>query len=567
MTRKGPYLLTTSVCTTPFDYVYNGEFECLSGHQFWVNGRVDFGTPDVVDRFYKTRFGPTFDMPFCVWANCDTNLSRMCIRLTMSRCPERPGYHALLQNNQRIFYMAHDAALEPLRLLYLRVFEDYTLRFEELEANYANCHEKKQLRIGARDDLHESGLMYNNLDTWLKGKHREFAYVTWKLKLMEYTKWERMPRGICDLAVQASLVGMMPMEYMKRAQEAEPFYYRGGVMYFCKSPKYDSLVRLFSELYLPEYRYVFVYFSDDSCLSYWDGSDVKYHNIDIAKCDASQTPALFDMLESFFPERMREEFRVLRAQCCAPLKLHSTFNRKLFVLLRPLFEKLYSGSTVTTAINNMACILIGMAIADLDRITPEGIRQAAESAGYIITGYEPLRCFQEIQFLKHSPVWDGKMWQPLLNLGVLLRLSGGCNGDLPGSGPLKPRGETFQKLLLQGAYPRTHCRLIDLMKSVVQHAGPCKQAQDAVDSLLKYKKDGSEPDIYLDMDEIMVRYGVGKSDSVRFVETFGRCGFGDTYTCPVGQRIMKVDYDMDMTPIGNKWDGIVEYPRPERIGA
>jgi len=162
-----------------------------------------------------------------------------------------------------------------------------------------------------------------------------------------------------------------------------------------------------------------------------------------------------------------------------PIRVYDLGQRKAYVELENIDNDptLYSGSTVTTSVNNFASLMIGHAISESNAETPEEIIAAARSVGYIIT-LERCELIEDIQFLKHSPVLDDTgEWRPLLNIGVLLRLSGTCTGDLPGSKnqSLGSRGSTFQRALLQGAFPRSSFPLIDNMKHVVKGADCAKK--------------------------------------------------------------------------------------------
>jgi hypothetical protein len=132
---------------------------------------------------------------------------------------------------------------------------------------------------------------------------------------------------------------------------------------------------------------------------------------------------------------------------------------------------LYSGSCLTTLINCLANILIGMAIADCEFpevcdpfIVTDILRASILETGYIVT-MDYCEYDEDLQFLKHSPILTTSgHYQPMLNLGVLLRASGSCKGDVPGRGDLSTRFRDFQASLLQGMYPRSHCLVVDNMK-------------------------------------------------------------------------------------------------------
>ena len=429
-------------------------------------------------------------------------------------------------------------------------------------ANYNKPHEKRQLRELAVAELHESGLFALDSDTWLKGKNRGRVYCTWKLKLMEWAKTGKLPRSIVDLGVNASLAGFMLMEYLKICQSECPIYYKGGVMYFCKSPKREVLKKFFNELNQLPWRYMFLYFSDDSVLAYWYQGKPYYHNIDISKCDASHTEATFTALREFLPPWLHSDFKCLRDQCAAPLRVVSTWDRNKRVELRPHTVKSYSGATPTTAINNVANTTICMAIADLDEITPFSIVPAAETCGYIVTGEQPIE-FEKVQFLKHSPVRVGDEYEPLLNLGVFLRLMGSCKMDLPGRGDLLPRALEFQASLVKSAYPTSRFTLVNMMLRNLVNVEIRREISEHVEKLLQYKVEQScEAIVHFSDEEICKRYDVPCAQFINMSNTLGNATYGQEYRCDVSDAILRLDYDMDPSATEDPmWDGLVHEPR------
>lgn len=511
-------------------------------------------------------FGPCIATNGVTWARNDTGLSRALTRLTKTREPGNVGYHHRLQCNQRLAFRMVADELEHLRSLYHSYFEEYTDKDTEIHLHHADPHEKRLARIHAWDELTQSGQRHYSEDCWLRGKYRERAYVTYKMKPEEVAKPPpKYSRGIGDMGCPASLAGYRLMEFLKVAMDAERVVVNDCLFVFCKSPKTTELQRHFAELHSPGYRFMLLYFSDDSVLAAWDDGQLRWYNLDISSCDASHTEVLFFMLRAILPDRLRVDFDVLYEQCRAPIRLRSTYSKSLRVLLRPLFAKLYSGSTVTTAINNMACLLIGFMLSRFERINPQTIRHAAELAGYVLTGTEGFTVFEEVQFLKHSPVWTGDHWHPVLNLGVLLRLSGVCKRDLPGRGLLLPRARAFQKSLLRGAYPRLSCTLVDSMKATVADAIEIPEIDAYIEKELAFKLE-PDGDLVVVTDAALARrYSITGSELAAFSRLFGSMGFGDHLNHDVASRILARDYDLLCTELPvPSWDGCVFQPSAVR---
>jgi hypothetical protein len=204
---------------------------------------------------------------------------------------------------------------------------------------------------------------------------------------------------------------------------------------------------------------------------------------------------------------------------------------------------LYSGSTITTAINNIANIAIGVSIAECEYKGELDICTAAERAGYIITGCQPLEYPEDIQFLKHSPIRDiHGVYQPMLNFGVLIRASGTCKGDLPGRGPLIDRAQTFQRSLLRSAYPKTNFRFLDIMKSVVGVG----ETYIVDDFCYKVVDKEEFPPYTASDDSIRLRYRLDDLDYAEICE-FASCGYSQFMHNYGISKILQLDYGLSTT--------------------
>jgi len=522
--------------------VWNDEFVVTHGHQYFDRGVLDFKcNPNTLDCTYRTVFGPSAPHAFDMYADNDNNVAQAIWRLCGKREPGNPGVHELLRVNQRTFLQTHAQVFGSLSELYKSHFPAYIVASEEVAAHVHDPHPKKVLREEAWTELIDSGEGYLS-STWLRGKR-----VRWKMKRDEWAKPGKKPRMIADLGVAASLRGFRVTEYMKRAQSSENFRYKGGVMAFCKSPDPGEMAKHFMNLINPPGRYYFVYFSDDACLSYRYNGRVYFHNLDISSCDASHTGALFDTLINITPEPFKNEMRLLVAQCASKLRIISRTDPKRLVDLVPREPKLYSGSTLTTAINNVANISICMAIADLDQIRPELIAGAAATAGYIVTGVEPLEFPEDLQFLKHSPVRDSEgYWRAMLNFGVFARASGTCRGDLPGPSTMSllQRGKAFQHALLRGAYPTVRANVIDTMRETYALDYSLDELSASIVTPLEEKTRWT-PSFKVDEASFMRRYRMTPADHEELLD-FAKHGYGFSCGYPVLDKILVKDYGLGL---------------------
>lgn len=516
-----------------------------------MDGRIRFPDPTPFelslckkDGSYYSFFGPCVADSGVVYGNTNHNVSLGLERLTKIRVPLLYGFDQYLQCQQKQYISTLTAFINKLQKSYGPTFFDYLNMVDECEEHYADQHQKKQLRIAARADILEENLYFNH--TW-QSRGRKTEY---KLKTMEVAKPGKIPRLIGDLGVHASLQGFRLTSFMKKAMANNVIHHNEGIIQFCPTPDPFCLEEVFDKLINPPGRFYFVLFSDDSCLAYRSGNKVLRFNVDISSCDASHTESLFMAMRSLFPVELQAEVDQLIDQCRAPITVYDRNTplgtRRRKVTLKPKTPRLYSGSTLTTIINNVANIIIAHSISASEITCGEDIIKAAARTGYIVT-CEDCDDWHKLQFLKHSPVRcsDGVV-RPLLNIGVLLRLSGRCKGDLPGSKkiPMKERARAFQASLLHGAYPKARFTLIDKMKA---NAGaPTPLYDDFVAPLLSYKVvDRVEyPVFHVPSHELWQRYGLDALQIAELECEFASCSYGDHYQASGTNRVLECDYGL-----------------------
>jgi hypothetical protein len=494
------------------------------------------------DGTYRTRFGPCVEHNGQILRNSNHNM-RLAMRRLLGVRKGDVKADRDLRKSQILFFAKHQHIIDELCTLYAPHFDDYTTMLEEAENHHDDPHQKKDLRIQAWQDLVQSGNIAD--DIWMFMG----CYVLLKLKKDEYAKFFKIGRVIGDLKVPASLQGFRVTEALKNAQNREPYHYNGGVIYFCKKPAYYELKYVFSELLAPTGRFFIALFSDDSCYSVrLPNGNVFRANLDISKCDASHGPAVFDAYSRLATGNAGDDLDILVSQCKMPSRVYDLADRKNYVEIQPVSPKLLSGSTLTTSLNNLSVLMIGVSIADSFAHDETTIKLAAAKVGYILT-VNACECFEDIQFLKHSPVLDifGE-WQPLLNIGVLLRLSGTCKGDLPGRGPISERARAFQHALLRGAYPRAHFPLIDNMKSTCSdvNAKMLQAATTKIDQVLRYKVDHSRDDVVLHFHsaDVYRRYRLTHQQTQHLDNVFGLSDYRHFYNSSGATAILQKDYEL-----------------------
>jgi hypothetical protein len=426
------------------------------------------------DTFYRTQFGPCVRTDAVTYGRSRIDICLAIRRLTAVAKPELPGEAERNARNQIAFISEEQEFLEQLSVLYGPRCLEYKGYIQELNEHYADPHPKRFLRIAGMERVLSEG--FEPEDLWLK-------YCTYKFKPGERARPGKYGRMVGDMGIEASLQGFRTTKYIKEAMAMEDITIDGRWrIRFVPSPRSEVLQETFEKLINPPEQGFFVYFSDDSCFSIRrpDGSIFR-GNLDIASCDASHGPKLFEALVTIAPPGLREDIARLCRQCTVPIRVYDIdpdsgkYDRRRYCQLKPKSPRLYSGATITTLINNLASILIYLSICrEIDRgeeISADGISRAAALAGYFITIVDASEQIELLQFLKHSPARDiHGIWRALVNFGVFLRSTGSCIRDLPtGTGgsaksTIAQRAGAFQDAIVRCTFPRVNSPAIQCLR-------------------------------------------------------------------------------------------------------
>lgn len=390
-------------------------------------------------------------------------------------------------------------------------------------------HEKRQLRLQAWEELNLSGAVGDPV--WLKS-------VNWKFKKDEVAKPGKYGRIIVDLGVSASLQGAAWADHAKHQLGDRDIPVGKGHFHFATSPNPAAIIECLQKVKEPPGEWYLLVFSDDACFGARSDGKVSYGNLDISTCDASHTAHMFELLFAAFrcPEEIR---KALMLQVMAPIRIHNPHNRRETILLRPTEPYLQSGITITTVLNVLAWYTIAHSF-EMHALEPVS---SAREVGYIVE-YQPCSKFQELQFLKMSPMLDSTgQWRAVLNLGVILRASGTCRGDLPGRGPIGPRALQFQSALMNGLLstidypplsplnPRTTTEVLDLRK---------------VGGVLQFLElTGSERHSY-NREQFYQRYSLSGDEIAEFEGLTNQLGLGMTVYSHVVAKVLTADYGLSV---------------------
>lgn len=502
---------------------------------------------------YKTFHDFSFYHTGLIYSNSTSNLERALTRLTSRRFEEGmpPEYDVELRDNQlncypslsRCFRRYHDFYFVSLRD---RIFSNTRLigsHQDEVKKNAYEVHAKREPRIRAYNYILESGGF---------GEGVFVKEVKGKVKYIEFAKPGKYPRLVNDLTCEGSLYGGFLAKIVKHAFEGElNFNSRGKTVRseFIAHPEIDSITRVFTRLINPEKTVEFYYHSDDSCISIQCEDGIYFGNVDISSCDASNGEYIFKICEYICS--LDPSLRLVMAgcieQCRKKLKLRNPgSNREKFVI-KPKIPVEYSGSVLTTLLNNIANSLIVQAVfARVCRSRnlrvsemPNLIRLAASDVGYIVTCVSP-KTYHGLQFLKHSPVMSSLGLTANLNAGVILRMLGQCDGDLPGRGDIVTRARAFNSALIQGV---VHSGQTTLLKTLQEKLPPQVAPKKFVMPQLPVRSMGLAKGDIPDS-ELCARYSMQPYELEELYHYIRNASFGDKIFCSAVSKILRLDYGL-----------------------
>lgn len=456
-------------------------------------------------------------------------------RLNGCRVPTHPNplyKDKWLRRQQKIFLRDNPEILEYLGKVVRPAMACTGSMVREAEEHYDDPHPKRMLRVQAMEEMKCKGTSGEPL--WLKS-------VLYKCKTDEIAKLRKVIRMIGDLGVLASLQGFVYTAVMKDAM-CTRHEVEGGIIWIFKKAASAQIQQLFREATNPPGRFIAGIFSDDMLLSIRHGKTVKRYNLDISKCDKSHTGAMFECMIALCGNQGHEMKRIVD-QCALPVRIHDQNEKSRYVILKPKGHVLYSGSTLTTAINNVSSFHIIVQCVRRYDGTVASLHAASEEVGYIIS-VEECHKLQDMQFLKYSPVIDTKgEIRALLNIGVLYRASGVCRGDLPGRGKIETRARDFQAGLLKCTYPQvTFPHLITLRKTA---RGKAERFENIIAKGYEYKIDetGAEGFSVTD-EEVFRRYDLTPGQFLQCLE-FGTLDFGEVTSEEGPLIVLKKDYGLE----------------------
>jgi len=386
-------------------------------------------------REYMTVFGPWFHISGLTFSGSGVGEYKTGVA-RMFAVRKDAAYSAMLTRNQHQLSRRLRQKLFCFKKHLHRHYhdEDYETSFPEW---LFAPHAKKKLRLSTFERSCAA-----------RGDHVEYdRSVKYKLKPFELLK-QGKKRAIGDLGAMRTNATAWSVTQFKAAWENR--HIDGNyTIEFVARPDKGSLKQVFANLMgVSKGKVFYNYFSDDCNVAAGCADGNFYCNGDIEKCDASHFTPMFKILENLLttdcshkPTRTAKAIKRAISYLFKPLVVVNKYNHKQRCKYEFNSARLYSGSILTTLVNNCANLCIALALSlrcpDPGQVTraefAEMYRKSAEDCGYIMK-VNVCDKPEDLQFLKHSPVrTETGDYTPIVNIGTYLRGFGKTYGDLNGS--------------------------------------------------------------------------------------------------------------------------------------
>jgi len=466
---------------------------------------------------YRSFFGPYVAHKGTIYCDSDNNINKAFTRLGSIAASTRDEEDVLIFNQEQFFTQ---------NKLFLRRLDLIKLEFERIVLDM-NCYDEFYNYIHAPHKLRKQRIQaFERLISDGRLLHKTFVdVVIGKLKLIEWAKPAKYPRLINDFTIVGSLLGGFVAKLVKQAM-SNKISEDNFSTHFIASPQKEALHDAFHSLHFLQNELTFVYYSDDASFSDKNGK----WNMDIKSCDRSNHKPVFDALQfitgnSEFSHYMKRTIK----QCTLPIKVKRDGVK---VRLKPTEPTLYSGSVLTTIINNLANLAIACSIFSNNDIS---VKDASMKAGYLVT-LEECKIPEDVQFLKHSYSLINGSITPWLNLGVVMRFIGNCKYDLGQRGSIEKRAKDFNYSLIEAIQ---HGGSNEVVKAYRQIFSGGKLVN--IDAHKPYF-DFSGCDI--DTNYIIRRYKCTENHVQEFISLIKQSGFGDQISCYFTRVVMSKDYGL-----------------------
>jgi len=408
---------------------------------------------------------------------------------------------------------------------------EFTTYEDALKAFTEEVHPKRELRRRAHDETYANGREYHETN---------IESCTIKFKSHEFAKDKKKGRMIGDLTSPGCIVAGPAIAKTKEAF-ITPYTTCDHNMMFIKSADVGNLSAAMNTLLFDDCNQA-LYHSDDSCVGVQTSEGRICWNLDIASCDVSHGPKIFELALELTEDSDMAHQCVMKgvAQCHLPAIIPNPYNRHEKIKLLHDIAVLFSGSVLTTLINNIATSLIYLRFFYLLRKrvlsreeTEWLLIEAAQDMGYVVT-LEACMTPEDVQFLKHSPVMTVDGYKAVLNIGVILRTLGQCVGDIPVKGyknNLPGAAQAYSAGVVAGwEHAGNHSLLATLREKYPN--GTAILGDKAINKVTEF----------LDDADIVRRYGLPESELRDFLKCLREAKLGDEIHSHFADVVMKKDY-------------------------
>lgn len=473
----------------------------------------------------RVTYGWCFAHESVILSNTVPNLEQALHRLIAVRKGERPGHDRCLRDAQILMLRMYSQGMKEWMndVDPMTWYEDVIAQADEL---VVKPHPKKQLRIATWQECHLNGL--HGKQAWM------YRTVTWKLKLMEWARFGKIGRIIVDLGTAASLQGGTMCEKIKEWQ-SKPRERNGCYIQFIKKSTYSELKGMFDKLLSSLYRFMIFIFSDDAMACVYDGLNRRWLELDISSCDKSHTEEMF--LSYFDVCNVPDVYRgIFREQIMANIIVRNPEVQSEKIELVPLNMYLQSGSGLTTSLNTHCWMFLFYVVSELGVSDVNDILQVFADCGYDIT-CEIREKFEQCTFLKHNPVICSccGQYQPVMNIGAILRASGVAKFTFPGKGSLEEKAINHQSCVMNG-----------LLKGVINDTLSMLNPQTTNEEVISYYAQFRDPETHHFSDEnLFARYEFSAIDISQLrSDILSVSRLGMTCYSEQADRIFRRDYGM-----------------------
>jgi hypothetical protein len=422
-------------CDAPFEYAwkFNHRYSIVSGHKYFSQEtglHFTSSFPSTIHRplKYVTRFGFSFAYNGIMYGNFNNVIRNMVSRHFKVKVPEdkknQPevplldfaDFDAELRYNQKVFLDVH---MKRYVDWFLCEYGEHDYNFDLREAALLladEAHFKRMLRLAGVDELHCSA-------AWVR--KRWVDIIEWKLKYIEIAKISKDGRVIVD----CNVINSLPRVHFANSFKlftADKMVTRGDIkLIFRSSPDPVKIHEVFRAIDAFNGGVLIQNFSDDAIITFDYNGVKKTYNVDISSNDSSHSLSTFEAYAKCSC-MTSEQYANLVSVVMSPFKIYSE-DKKQKVVFQPITGYLPSGIGDTSVCNNMVYCLLAYSLSLRDHTDVSSLTLAGFDIGFRFT-YEYCSRNTDYQFLKHSPVCTMRFTMP--NLGILLRYSGGVEGDL-----------------------------------------------------------------------------------------------------------------------------------------